>query len=153
MDYWFHVMEEVRHHHKPNFSCLYTNLKETGHFEDKYDVDIELDPQPIKPPRVRFPLGDAAGAQHLTAREAECIFFLLRGHTIRQVGDILNLSPRTVEFYLKNIKKKLACKKKKDVLQLIRQTTFATDPEVHIAMQHLIPLPTQPGTRNNTPSA
>ena len=76
MDYWFHVMEEVRHHHKPNFSCLYTNLKETGHFEDKYDVDIELDPQPINGIRLRLVLSAYGSMRIGNAVENQAFWFL-----------------------------------------------------------------------------
>lgn len=140
MNYWLNILEELQHYREPGYVCLYTNLREQGHFEDKYELDDGQEPiPPVKPsPRTQFILNGLPYSLHLSKREAECVFFLLRGLTIKKVASTLDLSPRTVEFYLKNVKHKLACKKKNEVLQLIRQTSFATDPDVFAAMQHLI---------------
>lgn len=140
MNYWLNILEELQHYREPGYVCLYTNLREQGHFEDKYEVDDDLEPNALTPPtRTQFFLCGLPNNLHLTKREAECIFFLLRGFTIKKVASTLDLSPRTVEFYLKNVKHKLACKKKNEVLHLIRQTSFASDPDVFAAMAHLIP--------------
>ena len=141
MNYWLNVLDEIQHYREPSYVCLYTNLREKGHFEEKYDLDDPF-PNPAppkKPPRLQFLLHGLPNQLHLSQREAECIFFLLRGLTIKKVGGILDLSPRTVEFYLKNIKAKLACKKKSEVLHLVRQSSFISDPSVYAAMAHLIP--------------
>ena len=42
----------------------------------------------------------------LSARELECLFCVLRGMTAKRVAEILQLSKRTVEFYISNIKNK-----------------------------------------------
>jgi len=141
MNYWLNILEELQHYREPGYICLYTNLREQGHFEEKYEIDDDLEPNlPVKTsPRTQFFLSGLPNNLHLSKREAECVFFLLRGLTIKKVAYTLDLSPRTVEFYLKNVKHKLACKKKNEVLQLIRQTSFVTDPDVSAAMQHLIP--------------
>ena len=57
---------------------------------------------------------------YLTQREMECVQSLLKGNTLREAGLELELSSRTVEFYLKNIKKKMQVKKKNEVLAVIR---------------------------------
>jgi DNA-binding CsgD family transcriptional regulator len=46
---------------------------------------------------------------YLTKREAQCINYLAKGNTAKQMGKILNLSPRTIEFYIENAKHKLNC--------------------------------------------
>ena len=43
----------------------------------------------------------------LTRRELECFFHVIQGKTAKQIAQVLNLSPRTVESYLDNVKLKL----------------------------------------------
>jgi DNA-binding CsgD family transcriptional regulator len=45
----------------------------------------------------------------LSKREKECLQYLTRGMTAKQIARILNLSPRTIEFYIENMKNKLEC--------------------------------------------
>lgn len=44
---------------------------------------------------------------YFSKRERECIHYLLRGKSAKGIARILNLSARTIEFYTRNIKKKL----------------------------------------------
>ncbi len=44
--------------------------------------------------------------RHLSKRELECLFLLAQGKTAKEIGRILKLSYRTVEFYIVNIKNK-----------------------------------------------
>ena len=50
---------------------------------------------------------------------------LLQGKTMLETGDSLQLSPRTVEYYLDRIKRKLNCRKKSDIIKIVSQTDFA----------------------------
>ena len=43
----------------------------------------------------------------LTARQLDCIYYLVKGFSTKQIAKILLLSPRTIEHYLENIKIKL----------------------------------------------
>ncbi|WP_242113058.1 helix-turn-helix transcriptional regulator [Luteimonas aquatica] len=52
------------------------------------------------------------GAIKLSQREAEVLFFLVRGKTIKEIGAILELSPRTVENYIDAMKGKFAVENK-----------------------------------------
>ena len=61
---------------------------------------------------------------YLTHREAECTLNIIKGCTIRDVGERLKLSARTVEFYVKNIKKKLGCRTKNELIQRIYNSDF-----------------------------
>lgn len=45
----------------------------------------------------------------LTERQLDCLFYLVKGMTYKQVAEKLALSPRTVESYLYIIKEKLNC--------------------------------------------
>ena len=53
----------------------------------------------------------------LSAREQECLELFKQGESAQTTGAILGLSPRTVEFYFENIKNKLGCQTKSDLLQ------------------------------------
>jgi len=57
----------------------------------------------------------------LTARENQCAYYLLDGMTAKEIGKELELSPRTIESYIDNIKCKLLCKNKAQlIVQLIK---------------------------------
>jgi DNA-binding NarL/FixJ family response regulator len=43
----------------------------------------------------------------LTLREQECVYYLTKGFTFREMANALNISPRTVETHVTNIKLKL----------------------------------------------
>lgn len=52
----------------------------------------------------------------LTSREHECVFLLIRGKTAKEIGVLLSLSKRTVESYIENIKNKMDCQNKAEIL-------------------------------------
>lgn len=72
----------------------------------------------------KYELGEPLSSVYFTQREAECVIQVLRGKTMNETGDILRLSPRTIEYYLGKIKRKLNCRKKKEIIQLVSQTDF-----------------------------
>ncbi len=45
----------------------------------------------------------------LSQRQEECLFFLIRGKTTKQIANILNLSSRTIEDHIEKMKHKLDC--------------------------------------------
>lgn len=61
---------------------------------------------------------------YLTERERECILYLTRGMTLVQASDRLNLSYRTVEFYMKRLRDRLGCSTKNDMLMKIHKSSF-----------------------------
>jgi DNA-binding CsgD family transcriptional regulator len=71
-----------------------------------------------------YKLGEKYGDIYFTRREAECMVWLLKGKTINRVASELKLSPRTVEFYLKNMKAKLRCRTKFELIDLIHESEF-----------------------------
>ncbi len=77
-----------------------------------------------KKPLLRISLDGVFQGKYLTRREAECVFYAMKKHTIKRTGEIMVLSPRTVEFYLKRIRKKLNCARKKDLVRAMHNTSF-----------------------------
>lgn len=73
----------------------------------------------------KYTLGEPLTSVYFTQREAECVMQILQGKTMLETGENLQLSPRTVEYYLDKIKRKLNCRKKSDIIKLVAQTDFA----------------------------
>lgn len=62
----------------------------------------------------------------LTKREYEVAKLIVEGYTAKQCAEKLNLSRRTVEFYVDNIKNKLCCFKKSDlIVKLIKDNIIS----------------------------
>jgi PAS domain S-box-containing protein len=55
----------------------------------------------------------------LCRREAECVYYMVRGMTSKKIAKIINLSYRTVEFYISNAKLKLGCRLKGDLINRV----------------------------------
>lgn len=51
----------------------------------------------------------------LTKRESECLSYLLEGKSAKQTAGILNISVRTAEFHLDNIRQKAKCRTKLEI--------------------------------------
>lgn len=61
----------------------------------------------------------------LSKRELDCVRCLLLGKTMRETGEELFISPRTVETHLDNVKSKLGCHKKTDLMAMLFKNGFA----------------------------
>lgn len=57
---------------------------------------------------------------HLSKRETQCLHFLLEGKTAKEIAKKLSLSPRTVEEYIANLKRKSNCYSLHDLLVLFQ---------------------------------
>ena len=55
----------------------------------------------------------------LAPREVECIIYILRGKTSKQIAKVLALSHRTIEFYIGRLKTKLHCHTKSELIEKI----------------------------------
>lgn len=53
----------------------------------------------------------------LSDREREVLLLLAQGRTLREIGDILHLSPKTVDFHRANIMEKLGLKNRAELMQ------------------------------------
>ena len=69
-------------------------------------------------------LGPEFPGIYLTNREQECVYFLMQGQTLKEIAYHLDLSPRTVEFYLKNVKHKLNCRTKFEIMRALLSTEW-----------------------------
>ena len=75
----------------------------------------------------------------LTKRETECLYYIAQGRSFKEVAKVLMISPRTVEYYLNNIKDKTGTYKKSELIEFyksnyIKQLTqkYNTNPSRNI---------------------
>ena len=87
-------------------------------------IKTNKDRLPQKRVLAAYSLGAKYGKTYFTKREAECMVWLLKGKTINSVANILRLSPRTVEYYIKNMKIKVGCRTKFELIDLIYASDF-----------------------------
>ncbi len=54
---------------------------------------------------------------HISVREKQCIDLLLAGYSMKVSASILNISYRTIEYYLSNVRSKLNCPNKCSIVK------------------------------------
>lgn len=64
---------------------------------------------------------------NLTRRQQECLYYLVRGKTMQGIADTLGLSAKTIEHYLENIKNKLHCNSRTELIARALQMDFIRD--------------------------
>jgi|688.fasta_scaffold366357_2 DNA-binding CsgD family transcriptional regulator len=84
-------------------------IAETKNAEKTADTDLFL--SAIQPQRFHY------NNCYVTQKEARCLSWLIKGKTAEEIGFILNISRRTVEKHFANIKSKLNCYSKADLIQ------------------------------------
>jgi DNA-binding CsgD family transcriptional regulator len=63
----------------------------------------------------------SSNSNGLSKRQMECLFYITKGRTIKQIATILGLSPKTVEHYLESIKLKLNCSSRAELIDTALQ--------------------------------
>lgn len=63
----------------------------------------------------------------LSKREKQCLFYISRGRTIKEIANLLNLSPKTVEDYWESVRIKLNCDIKSELVDRYIQYTLLSD--------------------------
>lgn len=56
--------------------------------------------------------------ENLAVRKKQCLYYLAKGMTYKEIAFTLNLSQKTVEHYVENIKIKLNCNSRSDLIKL-----------------------------------
>ncbi len=64
----------------------------------------------------KYIVGGISGGINLSSRQHECLHFLIRGKTLREISKILNISPRTVEIHMEKLKLKFNCTSKSELI-------------------------------------
>ena len=53
----------------------------------------------------------------LSKRQSQCLYHVLRGKSAVAIAKILGLSPKTVEYYIDEIKNKMRCQNKSELIE------------------------------------
>lgn len=115
--YWKAIIQEVVNKEKKStYPLRLTNTITRNDPED----DIE---KPIKIIQ-RYYLSEPYEEVYFTSQEARCLLHCKKNSRYRAISQALNISERTVEFYLKNMRSKLSCKTKKELLQVSEEGNF-----------------------------
>lgn len=111
MQYWEQLLHEVQNKERgyrytlnPAYDSLETKVKRQIYLR-KYFLDRER-------------------GLYLTHREAGCLYYIYKGHTIRSTARELSLSPRTVEFYLQRVKYKFNCRSRDELMLFLQEHDF-----------------------------
>ena len=72
----------------------------------------------------RYELGSQYPDVYLSQREAECVALIVDGCSHLQVAQLLDISSRTVEFYMNNVKAKLRYENRKELILKIKNSDF-----------------------------
>lgn len=64
-----------------------------------------------------YVLGDNLKIQDLSTRQSECLFLLLRGRSAKAIANMLNISQRTVESHIEEVKIKFKCHNKQQLIE------------------------------------
>lgn len=120
MKYWYSVLDEVLQKDERR-AFFYTNR---GRLDDVFYLPTTpIDFKKSLPKRNYF-LNHPFEAVHLTPREAETMFWIVQDYTFAATAKKMGLSSRTIEFYVKNMKIKLHCTGKKEMIEKILQTNL-----------------------------
>ena len=68
-------------------------------------------------PITQFSIRRKGSVINLSRRENECLYHLSQGLTMKKTAKLLELSPRTIEFYIKNIKHKTGLTKQSELVR------------------------------------
>lgn len=120
MQYWQGVLDEVLQKNEGR-SFLYTNH---GRLDDGSHIPALKKCCLKKTDRKKYFLNAPFEGVHLTSREAETMFWLVQDYTLAAAACEMGLSARTVEFYVKNMKIKLRCANKKEMIVKVLSTNL-----------------------------
>ncbi|MCH9644305.1 MAG: helix-turn-helix transcriptional regulator [Gammaproteobacteria bacterium] len=111
MDHWQEVLDEVMQ--KPIEPTIpVVQVKKPKHYKGSH-----------------YYLGEHYNNVYLTSREAQCVYHMLQGCTIKDTAKHLSLSPRTVEFYVKNMRLKVNAVSKSELLEMLMRTNLPQELE------------------------
>lgn len=73
----------------------------------------------------------------LSNREQECLFYLIRGKSIKMIASLLNLSIRTIETHINHIREKLNCKSKQILIEFALCNNYLQNIPKSVFQRHL----------------
>lgn len=137
--YWQQVLSEVLNKEKRGRDSVFTNMsavqscveevvvKKKRFLSGARSAAVASVARKQGPRGVVVYLGSFYPGVYFTCRESHCALLLLKGLTIREMGRYMQLSARTVEYYVENMKSKLSCKRKSELVQAILSSNFLSE--------------------------
>jgi DNA-binding CsgD family transcriptional regulator len=86
-----------------------------------HDVNVGRPALPCAKVRQRYSYKQQDEEVTITLRERETLALIITGLTVPQAAAELGLSTRTVEFYVKNLRFKLHCRSKRELIAFAKQ--------------------------------
>lgn len=120
MTYWNSVLDEVLQKDEQR-AFFYTNR---GRLDDVFYLSTALMDLKKRSRRRNYFLDHPFENVYLTPREAETAFWIVQDYTLAATAEKMSLSSRTIEFYVKNMRAKLLCANKKEMIEKILQTNL-----------------------------
>ncbi len=116
--YWNTILSEYANKHNKEHNFLYTGY---GLKNEKESEKIREKTKNTRKKKLakKYGLGEQYPGVYITSREYDCITQLLKGKTIKGIAKLYDLSPRTVEFYIKNVKVKMNCSIRDELIEKI----------------------------------
>lgn len=116
--YWHKLVEEVLNKNKKSNDTTNKAMEAASSYHTR--------PAPITNNKqcFSFAWGSKLRKSYFTPRETQCMIQILQGYTIKNISKELRLSPRTIEFYLKNMKHKVRCRTKYQLIDTILGSNF-----------------------------
>ncbi len=111
----------------PNYHALLNNLQKKfskqNHVSEALKNSFKLK---------KYPLNTRGSKTYLTARELDCLIFLSKGFTYKEIGNFLEVSDRTVETHILHIKDKLGMTTQAQLLKTYYSSELTIyDPKNH----------------------
>lgn len=93
------------------------DIAESKNISDVHGYSFDM---PIA--RIHFAAGHVE--HYLTRREFDCMHYLLKGMSAKLIADTLNISIKTIEEYIANIKRKLNIRSTSELITLLSENSF-----------------------------
>ncbi len=84
----------------------------------------------------RYYLGGEYDDQYLTKQQMQCVYWLVQGKSIQEIGTLVGLKTKTVDNYIQSVKKKLNCKKGIQLVKAILESEVLLSFEMENLTHH-----------------
>lgn len=124
MTYWEAVLQEVLHRHDESYHFYFTNIRE---LEASYFSSLPTKSKSQRSTngesrdKVMYMLGPKFEGIYLSEREINCLKALMAEPTNKAAAKRLDLSVRTIEYYVSSLKSKFNCASKTQLLDQLRE--------------------------------
>lgn len=129
MSYWAAVLKEVLSRDQKDYQCMLTTPLDSG--SKRASTVRGPARRGLRSAAKVFFLGKDYPGVYFTTREAQCMVLVMQGYTLKEIGQRLILSPRTIECYVRNMRSKLGCRSRANLIRAILESDFPVE-KVHL---------------------